>query len=177
MIAGVAAGAGIGLALLMRSDDHTNASPHQTTGTGSDQHLPDAWKREVASFVYASRTQDGGEKMFSVEATVFGAAGFRQIGSSFTDAVNAAQSVARTPIHDPIHKTDMNQAQGVFQAKDGAYWIAPLGGFHRGAEDALFIDGPFWDQHGISVQVLPHTPDLKAVVGVHTTIDLRDMHR
>ena len=115
--------------------------------------------------------------MFSVEASAPDNASFKRAGTSFSDAVAAAQAVARTPIKDPIHKTDIYQAQGVFQAEYGQYWIAPLEGFHRGAKDALFIDGPFWDQHGINVQVLPHTPDLKAVVGMNSVIDLRTVQR
>ena len=91
--------------------------------------------------------------------------------------MQAAHQAAQQPLTDKIHDQPINQAQGVFQAADGAFWIAPLGGFHRGTLDALFIDGAFWDVHGLHVEVLPHTPQLKAVVGAHDVIDLRDAHR
>lgn len=172
--AALLAGAGVAAFLLTHHGEH--AAPGTGAPTSDDEIAPAAWKDEVASFVYTAKNE-GEDRMFSIEGQVLGGSGFQRIGTSFEDAVAAGHAAAQQPLSDGIHKSPVNQAQGVFQARDGAYWIAPLGGFHRGAEDAVFIDGPFWEQHGITVDVLPHTTDLKAVVGATQTIDLRDVRR
>ena len=143
----------------------------------SDDSVPQEWRDDVASFVYTAKTPEGGERMFSVEGRVLARDTFHRVGASYADAVQAAHEAAAKPLGDGIHDTGINPAQGVFQAQDGAYWIAPLGGDHRGKQSELFIDGAFWDAHGIDVQVQPHTSDLKAVVGATKTLDLRDITR
>lgn len=175
-IAGAAL-AGAGVAIWAVAHERSPKVPGEAPQTSDDHAVPASWKREVASFVYRAKAPDGSERGFSVEAQVLGGTGFHRIGTSFDDAVRAAHEVAQVPLVDKIHNQPINQAQGVFQAANGVFWIAPLGGFHRGTLDALFIDGAFWDAHGLDVDVLPHTTALKAVVGAHDMIDLRNANR
>ncbi len=146
----------------------------QAKATKDDKAAPEAWKRTLVSMEYYAKTPEGGERGFQIDAKVLGGTGFRRIGASWDDAVRAAHTAADAPLSDDIHAQSVNQAQAVLQAADGAYWIAPLGGFHRGTTDGIFIDGAFWEANGVDAIAHAHADDLKGIVGVDHVIDLRD---
>ena len=94
-------------------------------------------------------------------------------GSSWDDAIRAAQLVASQPAEDGIHALPIHQAQGVLQAADGTYSITPLGGFHRAQDGPLFVDGRFFEATALSLQVTRRSAELVAVVGAERVLDLR----
>lgn len=97
----------------------------------------------------------------------------RPVDGGFLDAVRAAQAAAKVPIADGIHALPLSQAHGVLQAADGAYWIAPLGGDHRGFKGPLFIDGEMGRRVALSVFGTRSDRALHAVIGEEQAIDLR----
>ncbi|MEO6867655.1 MAG: hypothetical protein ABI200_06505 [Gaiellales bacterium] len=91
---------------------------------------------------------------------------FIPAGNSFTDAVSQARELAAAS----ANATTRAAAHGVLQASDGAYFLTAL----QSPESGRFvvIDGMRGDGFP-RISVVPHTGDLKAIVGATDLIDLR----
>lgn len=128
----------------------------------------------LADFNYMIRGPHQIPRLGHIEARAWPANGTQlPAGTSFADAVKAAQLVASKPIDDGIHRLTLHQAQGVLQAADGSVWITPLGGFHREKDGPLFVDGRMFETTALSLQVVRRARALLAVVGAQNVLDLR----
>jgi hypothetical protein len=90
--------------------------------------------------------------------------------SSFDDAVRAAKELALTtrPNLPPGDK----QTQGVLLLADGTYHVTSLGGFVDGQQSAWVLRQGTYPGYW-RPQVIAHVPELVAVVGGFSMVDLR----
>jgi hypothetical protein len=126
----------------------------------------------LAQFNYVIRGPQQMARMGLIEARAWPTAPV-PVAGGFDDAVAAAKALAGRLQHDGIHRMPINPAQGILQAFDGQLSIVPLGGFHRGVDGPLFVDGRFFEKAALSLQVTRDTRELIAVVGAERVLDLR----
>lgn len=126
----------------------------------------------LGSLDFVRRAPGGRTITASIDAQVYPDRA-RRVEGDFVDAVLAARELARVPIADGIHALPLSQAHGVLQAADGAFWIAPLGGDHRGFRGPLFIDGEMGRRVALTVSGTRRDRALQAIVGEEQAIDLR----
>lgn len=140
-----------------------------TTAPHADVPLAD---EVLATFSYVIRGPQRVPHVAVIEARGDSTRATR-IGGSFDDAVAAARTLASTPFDDGVHRIDIQPAQAVVQASDGAFWITPIEGDHRGAVAPLFIDGAFFNRTALSLQVARSSQQVAAIVGAEAVLDLR----
>jgi hypothetical protein len=126
----------------------------------------------LAQFSYVLRGPRQLPKLGVIEARAWPTAPVAVAGG-FEDAVAAARMLASMPVRDGLHKLPIFQAHGVLQGADGQMSVVPLGGFHRGVDGPLFIDGHMFEAVGLTLQVVRSHRDLVAVVGSERVLDLR----
>lgn len=89
---------------------------------------------------------------------------------SFLDAIKLANGRA-------LSTNRYNQAQAVLDARNGSYFVTALGSFDYDTVGEVQIDGrnrgkSFEDVFGTVNNVTSHLPDLKAIVGANSYINL-----
>lgn len=149
----------------------TSPLPPATVDPGATS--PSPWSGQVlGSLEFVRRAPDKSTITASIGIEVFPDRA-RPVAGGFVEAVRAAQGAAKVPIADGIHALPLSQAHGVLQAADGVFWIAPLGGDHRGFKGPLFIDGEMGRRVALTVFGSRSDRALQAVVGEEQAIDLR----
>lgn len=133
-----------------------------TTRQVSVDSVPRGWHEwTVADFVYGTR-KDAVKRPMMTYAGPDGTWDFRSAGSSFRDAVAAGRDAA---------KTGDGYAQGVFQARNGTYYLATLGWYQPDDEvvEPMPLDST-WAPLDVDA-VHQRLRDLKAVVGTRKWVD------
>lgn len=135
--------------------------------------VPVAPGATLATLNYVIRSPDHQTHDATIDVVPFPVAATQRVDGGFADAIAAAQAAAAVPQRDGTHNLPINVAQGVLQAADGAWWVTPLGGDHRGQVGPAFIDGVFFDRSGLAVWAQRRHGALQAIVGTEQAIDLR----
>lgn len=125
----------------------------------------------LADFSYVIRGAHSMPHYGLIEARAF-PHGPVPFSGSFDDAVAAAKLLAAGG-RDEIHRLPIQQAHGILQSATGQLSIVPLGGFHRGKDGPLFVDGRMFDAMALSLQMVRRTDELAAIVGADQVFDLR----
>lgn len=124
----------------------------------------------LAHFRFEIRAAKGATRIAEIDGRQLG--DIHTVRGGFGDAVSAAHGLA-AEVRDGLHPRPTNQAHALRQAADGAWQIIPLGGFDRGANAPLFVDGDFFRRAGRRVDVTRIEPDIAAIVGLTSVLDLR----
>lgn len=124
----------------------------------------------LAHFHFEIRAAKGATRIAEIDGRQLGE--IHTVRGGFDDAVAAAHTLA-VEQRDGLHPRPTSQAHAIRQAGDGAWQLIPLGGFDRGANAPLFVDGDFFRRAGRRVDVTRIDPSIAAVVGVSSVLDLR----
>ena len=149
------------------------ARPGPIHGPGTPEHpINDVHPAgpALAHFHFEIRAAQGATRIAEVDGRQLG--DIHMVHGTFEDAVAAAHTWAEAR-PDGLHPRPTNQAHALRQASDGVWQLIPLGGFDRGANAPVFIDGDFFRRAGRRVDVTRIDPTIAAVVGLTSVLDVR----